>query len=100
MGVYHREPFVFGIPSAKQELVETLTKLTRSFIRIEAYKKISEKFGDIAKEEAERSKKWNNGKDWAKQLFDEYVTAVNEWNAARAVEKKYENKKGNELTED
>lgn len=99
MRSYFSDSFVFGIPSAKQELVEILGKLTRSFIRVESYKKLAQKFGEIAQKDAERSKQWNNGKDWQKQLFEEYVEAVNEWNNARAIEKRLEGKKPEELTE-
>ena len=89
------EDFIFGVPTVKQARAHTLLKLTRSFIRPEAYKKIAKTFKAI-------SDKYYKGSEerqgWQKKYFDDYVEAVKAWKHALAVRLKYEGKTDDKLT--
>lgn len=91
----HHDPFIFGIPTVKQARAHTLLKLTRSFIRPEAYKKIAKTFKAI-------SDKYYKGSEerqgWQKKYFDDYVEAVKAWKHAVAVQEKYKDKLDKDLT--
>lgn len=92
---YYRDPFIFGVPSAKQARAQTLLKLTRSFIRPEAYKAISKIFSRRHDKYLKRSP---DTQKWANQRQGEYFDAVQRWRDAVAIQKKYEGKLDTELT--
>jgi hypothetical protein len=87
--------FIFGVPTVKQARADTLLKLTRSFIRPEAYKKVAKTFKAISDR---YNKRYPDSLKWEKQRNDEYVEAVKAWKHAVAVQEKYKGLTDDKLT--
>jgi hypothetical protein len=91
----HQDEFIFGVSGTFQARAHTLLKLTRSFIRLEAYKKISKTFQGI---HAKYLKTYPDSIKWDKKGFDEYVESVKAWKHAVSVQEKYKGKLDKDLT--